>query len=88
MESQAPWALAKDPERAAELDATLASLARSLLVLATLLHPIMPGKMEELARRLGAESIPTLEGALSETLAGRSVTRGDPLFPRADLAGR
>lgn len=88
VESQAPWALAKDPERAAELDATLASLARSLLVLATLLHPIMPGKMEELAGRLGVENIPTLEGALSETLAGRSVTRGDPLFPRPDLAGR
>jgi len=88
VESQAPWALAKDPEGASELDATLASLARSLLVLATLLHPIMPGKMEELAKRLGVENIPTLDGALSEALTGRSVTRGDPLFPRPDLAGR
>jgi methionyl-tRNA synthetase len=86
VEDQAPWTLAKDPEGADELDATLASLARALLVLATLLHPIMPGTMEEMARRLGVEDIPTLEGSLGENLTGRAVTKGDPLFPRADLA--
>ncbi len=87
VETQAPWTLAKDPERAAELDATLASLARTLLVLATLLHPIMPGKMEELARSLGVDEVPTLEGALSLELSGRQVVKGEPLFPRADLKG-
>jgi methionyl-tRNA synthetase len=85
VEKQAPWALAKDPQGASELDSTLASLARALLVLATLLHPIMPAKMEDLAHRLGVEEVPTLNGALAENLAGRSVVRGDPLFPRAEL---
>ena len=88
VEDQAPWALAKDPEKKSELDDTLASLARTLLVLATLLHPIMPGKMEDLARRVGVGQVPTLSGALTEPLAGRSVTKGEPLFPRADLAGK
>jgi len=88
VEEQAPWTLAKDPEGGPELDATLASLARSLLVLATLLHPMMPGKMEELANRLGFQAVPTLDGALSEKLEGRVVTRGGPLFPRPDLQGR
>jgi methionyl-tRNA synthetase len=88
VEEQAPWTLAKDSSRAAELDATLASLARALLVLATLLHPIMPGKMEELVRRLGLEEVPTLQGALGEPLQGRAVVKGDPLFPRADLGNR
>ncbi|MGW8265304.1 MAG: class I tRNA ligase family protein, partial [Longimicrobiales bacterium] len=87
VEEQAPWTLAKDPESGSKLDATLASLARSLLVLATLLHPIMPGKMEELANQLGVKGVPTLNGALSEKLAGRPVTRGAPLFPRPDLQG-
>ena len=87
VESQAPWTLAKDPDSGPELDATLASLARALLVLATLLHPILPAKMTELARSLGIQEIPTLDGALSQTLAGREVTRGDPLFPRTDLGG-
>jgi len=87
VEEQAPWSLAKDPTGDPELDATLSSLARALLVLATLLHPFMPGKMEELAGSMGVEEIPTLRGALSEPLTGRSVTRGDPLFPRPDLQG-
>ncbi len=85
IERQAPWALAKDPAGGPELDATLASLARALLVAATLLHPFMPGKMEELTRRLGVFELPTLEQALALELAGRMVTRGDPLFPRPDL---
>ncbi|MFC1575647.1 methionine--tRNA ligase [Gemmatimonadota bacterium] len=87
VEGQAPWALAKDPEGGQELDATLASLARALLVLATLLQPILPLKMADLARRLGVGEVPTLEEALELELAGRQVTRGDPLFPRADLQG-
>lgn len=85
VEDQAPWTLAKDPDGEEELNATLASLARSLLVLATLLQPILPGKMEELARRLGVDTVPTLDESLSLELSGRSVMRGDPLFPRADL---
>jgi methionyl-tRNA synthetase len=85
IERQAPWTLAKDPAGSPELDATLASLARALLVAATLLHPFMPERMEELTRRLGVGEVPTLEGALVLDLAGRSVRRGDPLFPRPDL---
>ncbi len=85
VETQAPWALAKDPDGADELDATLASLARALTVLATLLFPIMPRKMGELAARLGLDDVPTVEGSLSVELAGRTVRRGDPLFPRPDL---
>ncbi|MCJ7629197.1 MAG: hypothetical protein MUO50_12525, partial [Longimicrobiales bacterium] len=85
VERQAPWTLAKDPAGSPELDATLASLVRALLVVATLLHPFMPEKMEELARRLGVGDVPTLEGALELELAGRTITIGDPLFPRPDL---
>jgi methionyl-tRNA synthetase len=85
IERQAPWTLAKDPASGPELDSTLASLARALLVAATLLHPFMPDKMGELARRVGAWDVPTLEEVLEVDLAGRAVRRGDPLFPRPDL---
>jgi methionyl-tRNA synthetase len=87
VEEQAPWALAKDPGMSSELDATLASLARALLVLATLLQPIMPEKMADLSSRLGIREVPTLREALEVELAGRKVVQGDPLFPRADLRG-
>jgi methionyl-tRNA synthetase len=87
IERQAPWTLAKDPAGGPELDATLASLARSLLVSATLLHPFMPAKMAELTDRLGLNEVPTIEESLDLKLAGRTVRRGDPLFPRPDLKG-
>jgi len=85
IERQAPWSLAKDPAGSPELDATLASLARALLVAATLLHPFMPEKMKDLSERLGVRDLPTLEDALELRLAGRMVRRGEPLFPRPDL---
>jgi methionyl-tRNA synthetase len=85
VETQAPWALAKEPDGGPELDATLASLTRALLVLATLLQPILPSKMADLAARLGLDSVPTLKEAQDLDLAGNAVNRGDPLFPRVDL---
>ena len=41
--------------------------------------------LEDVARRLGVDEVPTLHQAMEVELAGRSVTKGDPLFPRADL---
>ena len=84
---QAPWKLAKDPERAAELDAVLASLARALAVSAVLLTPYMPSKAAELWRQLGApRQLPTLDELPSLGTAGWRVQKGDVLFPRPDLA--
>jgi methionyl-tRNA synthetase len=86
VEEREPWALARDPERADDLDETLATLARVLTVLAALFQPVAPEKCEDLARRLGLERVPTLDEALIVDLSGRTVTRGEPLFPRPDLA--
>jgi methionyl-tRNA synthetase len=82
IEEREPWALAKDPERADDLDETLATLARVLTVLSALFQPVAPGKMAELADRLGLDQVPTLEVARGLALAGREVRKGDPLFPR------
>ncbi len=84
VETQEPWTLAKDPNRSRELDETLATLLRSLAVVAGLLFPVMPAKMEELARRIGLDGVPTLEALSSLNLAGREVERGSPLFPRKE----
>jgi methionyl-tRNA synthetase len=87
VESREPWAQAKDPARAAELDETLATLARSLLVLSALLLPVMPGRMTELAGRLGVSEVPTLEESRRTLLAGSVVSKGLPLFPRIETEG-
>ncbi len=82
VEEREPWAQAKDPGRADELDETLATLGRVLTVLVALFHPVCPDRMSELADRLGLADVPTLDASRRMPLAGHSVRQGDPLFPR------
>jgi methionyl-tRNA synthetase len=84
VEERAPWAQAKDPDQATALDDTLASLARALAALATLLEPFMPERMGRLAGDLGLEHIPLLDDVAHLDLAGRAVRRDQILFPRLD----
>jgi methionyl-tRNA synthetase len=86
VETSEPWALAKDPDRAAELDRVLATLARTLIVLSALFFPVMPRKMEALAERLGLPGVPSLEGALATPPGGLQVEAGSPLFPRPEVS--
>jgi methionyl-tRNA synthetase len=85
---QAPWKLAKEPERAAELDAVLGSLVRALGVSCVLFWPCMPGKMQELWERLGSGSgrLPSLEELPGLEAGGWRVQGGEVLFPRPELA--
>jgi len=77
-----PWKLAKDPERAGELDVALASLLEGLRVVTVLLAPYLPETVERLRVALGIED-------LSYAAAGYGARRLErveklaPLFPRA-----
>lgn len=84
VEERQPWAQAKDPDQAEALDETLATLARSLCVLAALFEPVTPTAMRELAGWLGLDDVPRLDAAAHVTVGGRSVERGVALFPRVD----
>lgn len=86
VEEREPWSQAKAPGTGADLDQTLATLARVLTVLCALFEPVTPAKMAELAERLGLQRIPTLEEASAVSLGGRTVSKGAPLFPRVDTA--
>jgi methionyl-tRNA synthetase len=55
VEERAPWALAKDPQRAGELDGVLASLAEGVRVVSLLLIPYLPASTERLLDALGVE---------------------------------
>jgi methionyl-tRNA synthetase len=90
VEERAPWNLAKDPARAADLDRLLGSLAVALQHTALLLYPIMPAKARMVWDTL--RLTPTLEqarfpadGAIlppppTDTVLGES----QPLFPRIE----
>jgi methionyl-tRNA synthetase len=81
VEEQAPWTLAKDPARAADLDRVLASLAEALRVTAVLLHPWIPDASGKLLDALAA---PGLELDAARMQAGRlsAVATLQPLFPK------
>ncbi|MDX2185097.1 MAG: class I tRNA ligase family protein [Gemmatimonadaceae bacterium] len=83
----APFKLAKDPEKAAELDQVLASLIRRLARQAVVLSPFLPTKAAELWSALGgpgAVSDQRLAGLERLDAAGWRVTKGAGLFPKPD----
>ena len=85
VDRQAPWRLAREPERRSELEATLAALIRSLVRHAVYLTPFMPGKSADLWTQLGAPDTPGDQrfdrvGRLDPT--GWAVKKGAALFPK------
>jgi methionyl-tRNA synthetase len=81
VEEQAPWQLAKDESRAADLDRALRTLAEGLRVVAVLLWPWLPLSAEKLLDALGAPDR-SLDGARLEAGQVQRVTPLEPLFPK------
>jgi methionyl-tRNA synthetase len=92
---QEPWKLSKDPERAADLDRVLATLAEGIRALTVLLHAWIPDRADRLLTALGADGLgdggdtaPAL--AIATASFGAAVpTRVDdidPLFPKQQPA--
>ncbi|CEG29536.1 methionine--tRNA ligase [Bacillus sp. B-jedd] len=85
-----PWVLAKDEERKAELGSVMAHLAESLRRIAVLLQPFLTRSPERIFSQLGieTESLKSWDrlrefGMIPE---GTKVAKGDPLFPRLEIA--
>ena len=81
VEEQAPWTLAKDPERAGELDSVLASLAEALRVVAVVLHPWLPDSAGNLLAALGAPAL-ELEGARMQRGLLGAINKLEQMFPK------
>jgi methionyl-tRNA synthetase len=81
VEEQAPWRLAKDESRAAELDSTLRTLAEGLRAVTVLLWPYLPSSSERLLAALGSEER-SLQSAELGAGAIERVSPLDSLFPK------
>jgi methionyl-tRNA synthetase len=85
VDASRPWELARNPGEEERLDAVLAALVRCLCRTATTLSPFMPGKCEEMWRRLGGSGDPPaladVEARIPTLLAPRD---GSVLFPRPE----
>ncbi|MEO6068791.1 MAG: methionine--tRNA ligase [Gemmatimonadota bacterium] len=87
IQQAAPWALAKDPPRAPELDTVLGGLSRALIRLAVMFSPVMPTKAQELWLALGQEGEVARAGwmrALAPEASGSRVRKPEGLFPRPE----
>jgi methionyl-tRNA synthetase len=87
VDTHKPWELAKDPDKAAELDAVLSEIAASLRQLAVFFYPFMPERATTMATNLGWNTDPqewSLAGLSDSSLAPRQLHKTEPLFPRFD----
>jgi methionyl-tRNA synthetase len=81
VEEQAPWQLAKDESRAADLDRVLATLAEGLRAVGVLLAPWLPESSAKLLDALGTPDL-SLAGAPLDGRRVERVTALEPLFPK------
>ncbi len=82
VEERAPWQLAKDSDKAAELDCTLASLAEGLRALSVLLHPYMPASTDTVLAALGARETAYEHATFATHCGEATITALEPLFPK------
>ena len=90
IDENAPWVLAKDMEaNGVRLATVMYHLLETLRVCAVLLTPFIPASAAEILHQIGAcEACSTWESAAAfgGLRADATVTRGDNLFPRIDVA--
>ena len=85
-----PWVLAKDEANRSRLGTVMYNLAEGLRMIGILIQPFMPETSEKIKAQLGIDheeeyqwsSVKTY-GVLKE---GARVAKGEPLFPRIDVA--
>ena len=89
IDETAPWVLAKDESKRARLASVMYNLLEALRVSLILLTPFMPESCDKAFRQIGAdESCRSWESAAvyGALPAEVSVTKGETLFPRLDMA--
>ena len=79
-----PWKLAKDPEAAGELDATLYGIAEGLRVASVLVLPFMPESAERVLGALGQTDSSLEVARIGAVGGGARIGELAPLFPRIE----
>ena len=87
IDENAPWVLAKDENKKPRLARVLYHLLETVRICGALLEPVMPGTTGKIMARLGnpAHGWDTL-ATFGVLPADVTVTAGDALFPRIDMA--
>ncbi len=89
IEENAPWELAKEPDRRERLGTVLYNVTEAVRILAVLLGPYIPQTADVVLERVGEP--PLVDGAWEPGLKWglltpeRTITTGKPLFPRLEV---
>ena len=83
-----PWALAKDPEKRANLESVMLHLSNSIYVAGMLLKPILVTASDKLVEQLGVTGDLLKYDNVYKygCTGGLKVEKKDQLFPRLDAA--
>jgi methionyl-tRNA synthetase len=85
VEANAPWELAKDEAKAAELDAVLYDLADGLTAVAVAVSPYLPETAPQILEALGQSGDLSLDRVRARTAEGaEGIEPAPPLFPRVE----
>lgn len=90
IDETAPWALAKDPAKKAELDAVLYNLIESLRIISVLISPFMPVTAPKIWKQLGLpQEFSTIQltdiETWGQTPVGMHIGEAEQLFPRIEI---
>ncbi len=90
IDETAPWALAKDPTKKAELATVMYNLAESLRVISILISPFMPETAPKIWAQLGMTKdfasvrLDDVKNGWGGLPAGQHIGEAEPLFPRIE----
>ena len=87
IDEKMPWALAKEPERKAELDTVMHNLAEAIRIISILIEPFMHTTSKEIRKQMGLwYSEAVWEDAFAfDMMNGEQVKKGSAIFPRLDI---
>ena len=87
IDEKMPWALAKEPERKAELDTVMHNLAEAIRIISILIEPLMHTTSKEIRKQMGLwYSEAVWEDAFAfDMMNGEQVKKGSAIFPRLDI---
>ena len=87
IDEKMPWALAKEPERKAELDTVMHNLAEAIRIISILIEPFMHTTSKEIIKQMGLWYSDAVweDSFVFDMMNGEQVKKGSAIFPRLDI---
>ncbi len=87
IDETSPWVLAKDEASKPRLDTVMHHLAESIRVISVLIDPFLTNTAGKIRTQLGIKDEPIKweDSMRFDMMAGKTVKKGEPIFPRLDI---